>query len=199
MKRLSPKEFEEQRKAKRPRLRQATLQSLKGVINVKRVLVLNEIMQCKHTSDRQLIDCLSEIETGQSLPVQILTETGIGRVIGPMRKHANHEVASIAKKLIDAWKVKIQQMPIAPVASNKVGEKKFSLLLQTKGSDDDIRKRAVDLFKSNILEETANERAKIMERDIYVQNDMKIDKNYKLKVRQKVFELKRNNPSTSKT
>ena len=201
MKRLSRDEVEQERKAKRPRLKQATLQSLKGVIDVKRVLVLKEKLACKYSTEKQILQCLKEIQSGQNLPVQILTETGIGRVIGPLRKHSNETISSSAKSLVDQWKAMIQDLPIAPVL-NKDQNKKLSLLVQTSGANDDVRKRAVDMFRANMLssgnDKVDTERAKEWEKAIYVQNDMKIDKEYKTRVRRKVFELKKGSSSSSK-
>ena len=200
LKRLSTEEVEEMRRAKRPRLKQATLQSLKGVINVKRVLELKKILECKHASEKHIVDCLVEIEADRCLPVHILTETGIGRAIGPLRKHSNLTIANKSKLLVDQWKQKIQDMPVAPVVNNS--KKKLSLLMQSGGPDDDVRRKAVGLFKSNMSSsgdsKVDDEQAKLWEKSIYVKNDMKIDKTYKLKVRQKVFELKRSKPSSSK-
>ena len=201
MKRLTRDEVEQERKAKRPRLKQATLQSLKGVIDVKRVLVLKEKLACKYSTEKQILQCLKEIQSGQNLPVQILTETGIGRVIGPLRKHSNETISSSAKSLVDQWKAMIQNLPIAPVL-NKDQNKKLSLLVQTSGANDDVRKRAVDMFRANMSssgnDKEDTERAKEWEKAIYVQNDMKIDKEYKTRVRRKVFELKKGSSSSGK-
>ncbi|KAL5264950.1 hypothetical protein ACHWQZ_G005896 [Mnemiopsis leidyi] len=200
VKRLTRDEVEQERKAKRPRLRQATLQSLKGVIDVKRVLIIKEKLACKYSTEKQILQCLKEIQSGQTLPVQILTETGIGRVIGPLRKHSNETIASSAKSLVDQWKAMIQDLPIAPVL-NKDQNKKLSLLVQTSGANDDVRKRAVDMFRANMSgsgnDKVDSEKAKEWEKAIYVQNDMKIDKEYKTKVRRKVFELKKGSCSSS--
>ena len=201
VKRLSRDEVETQRRAKRPRLKQATLQSLKGVIDVKRVLVLKEKLSCKHSTEKQIVDCLKELESGRSLPVLILTETGIGRAIGPLRKHTNQTIAASSKSLVDQWKLMIQDMPVAPVVNNDQ-KKQFSLLLQSTGANDDIRKRAVDLFKSNMcksgVDKFDSDQAKKWEKVIYVGNDMKINKEYKAQVRRKVFDLKRGAASSSK-
>lgn len=64
VKRLSREEFEDQRHSKRPRLRQATLQSLKGVIDVKRVLVLKARLECRDSTEHQIKTCLEEIKAG---------------------------------------------------------------------------------------------------------------------------------------
>ena len=200
MKRLTRDEVEQERRAKRPRLKQATLQSLKGVIDVKRVLVLKEQLACKHSSEKQIIQCLKEIESGRSLPVQILTETGIGRAIGPLRKHPNQTIAASSKLLVDQWKAMIQDLPVAPVV-NKDQNKQLSLLMKTSGANDDIRKRAVDMFRLNMSrsgnDKLDNEQAKEWEKAIYVGNDLKVDKEYKTQVRRKVFELKRGSASSS--
>ena len=103
--------------------------------------------------------------------------------------------------LVEQWKLKIQDLPVAPVVSKN---KNFSLLMQTSnGPDEDVRRRAVGLFKSNMTSSSGDrkadsDQAKVWEKSIYVKNDMKIDKTYKLKVRQKVFELKKNQASSSK-
>lgn len=201
VKRLTREEAEQERKAKRPRLKQATLQSLKGVIDVKRVLVLKEKLACKHSTEKQILDCLKEIESGRCLPVHILTETGIGRVIGPLRKHSDPTIAASSKNLVDLWKDKIRELPVAPVIS-KEEKKQLSLLISSGGANDDIRKRAVDLFRVNMKKSGSDrensEQAKEWEKVIYVGNDMKVDKEYRAKVRKKVFELKREKDSLTK-
>ena len=167
---------------------------------MKRVLVLKEKLACKHSSEQQIIQCLREIEGGRSLPIQILTETGIGRVIGPLRKHSNQTIAASSKSLVDQWKVMIQDLPVAPVV-NTGQNKQLSLLMKTSGADDDIRKRAVDMFRANMSRsgnsKVDHDLAKEWEKAIYVGNDLKVDKEYKTQVRRKVFELKRGTASSS--
>jgi len=97
VKRLSEDEFNEQRKAKRPRLKQATISSLKGVVDLKRILALKELLECKYSTDEKKIDALKELKRGSELSVHILAETGIGRAVGPLRKSDNTDISDLAK------------------------------------------------------------------------------------------------------
>eukprot|EP00116_Pleurobrachia_bachei_P010398 sb/3470660/ len=193
VKKLSREEALSINKSKRPLLKQATLKSLGGVTDVKRILRIKELLDCKGITTDQILSLISELDKSPTIPIHVVSDTGIGRSIGPLRKHSNDSIASVAKRLISAWKGKIRDMPIAPVSAPR---SQFSLLTTSGGSNEDIRKRAVRLILAN-MQSSDSDSAKVIERDIFIENEMNVDKNYKTKVRQKVFEMKRNQSSSS--
>lgn len=194
VRKLSRDEVQSTKRGKKPILKQATLKSLGGVTDVKRILQIKELLDCKGITDEQVSGLLSELDKNPTIPIHVVSETGIGRSVGPLRKHPNSSVSEIAKRLISAWKGKIRDMPIVPVSAPRT---QFSLLSTCGGSTEDVRKRAVRLISANMAHRSM-EGAKVIERDIFISNQMVIDKTYKTKVRQKVFEMRRNQPGSSK-
>lgn len=161
---------------------------------------------------------VNSLNSERCLPIQILTETGIGRVIGPLRKHENITISSISKQLVilsrkqlpklcelflflflfqvDQWKQKIKDLPVAPVVRTSEN-KPLSLLMDNSrnAGSEDVRLRAVRLLRDNIEsgedDDYKHNQSKEIEKKIFIENNQKIDKNYKAKVRQAVFKLKR--------
>jgi len=88
---------------------------------------------------------------------------------------------------VTKWKGKVKDAPIAHVISKR---SHLPTMLEGGGGDAEIRKKAVDLFKKNHCEQSLDV-AKEIEKKIYLDNDMKINKEYKQKIRSAVFKLKR--------
>ena len=191
LKKISEEDFRKNQKSKRPQLKQATIASLPGVLDLRRIVVIKEQLLCKNKAATEIIKLLSEIKQMQIKSVYVLTETGLGHSIGPLRKHSDIQVSILAKELINGWKTVIANLPVTPVINKSNCADKLPIMLQNvNSSSDKVRKKAVTLIFDN-SNSIALESAKSIEKEIFVDNGMKIDKQYKQKIRQKVFQLRK--------
>ncbi|XP_076307562.1 transcription elongation factor A N-terminal and central domain-containing protein 2-like [Tachypleus tridentatus] len=81
-----------------PGTKQATLESLKGVVIIEDIIRHKIILELRDQTTNDLLKSLMELDKKQPSK-EILISTGIGRTVHKLCKHKEIEVASLAQKI----------------------------------------------------------------------------------------------------
>nr|XP_022317065.1 transcription elongation factor A N-terminal and central domain-containing protein 2-like [Crassostrea virginica] len=159
-------------------LKQATIDSLKGVVVVEEIRRAKAILKQSSTTTNQMIECLSELE--KKIPSRkVLLETKIGNVINKLRKHENEEIRKHARQVYVKWKshfVEHRDRPQIEVQCDLKTEK-------TRKAGRKFISEALELQSDKGLPE-------IIEREVFYVNNRFLSSCYKRTMRSIWFKLK---------
>jgi len=160
------------------RLRQSTIESLKGVVVVEDVLRHKAILKLADQSKENILKSLHELDS--KIPSRkVLKDTKIGHTINRLSKHESKEVSDLAKIIIKKWSEFFEEKKDKPMIEVKCDR-------QTEGMRNTARKHlagALGITEKKDLVES-------IEREVFHQHGRLINHSYRRSMRSIVFTLK---------
>ncbi|XP_048760558.1 transcription elongation factor A N-terminal and central domain-containing protein 2-like [Ostrea edulis] len=168
------KPLEKERKC----LKQATIDSLKGVVVVEEIRRAKAILKQSTTTVDQMLECLSDLEK-KIPPRKILLETKIGNVINKLRKHDNEEVRQHARRVYVKWKTHFVEHRDRP-----------QIEVQCDLKTEKTRKAGRKFISEALAVPTDRGLPEIIEREVFLINNRFLSGHYKKTMRNMWFKLK---------
>uniref|UniRef100_A0A914UW82 TFIIS N-terminal domain-containing protein n=1 Tax=Plectus sambesii TaxID=2011161 RepID=A0A914UW82_9BILA len=102
------------------KLKQAKLESLKGVVVIEQIIATKQILKDTTQDADVLLARLTELSN--KLPaVEVLKTTGIGRTVKALYKHDDARVAAAAQRVVQQWTDHIKYIKTRPELEVQVG------------------------------------------------------------------------------
>ncbi|XP_046563981.1 transcription elongation factor A N-terminal and central domain-containing protein 2-like [Haliotis rubra] len=97
------KQWVKSSQGKTKQFRQATIESLQGVVVIEDIQRLKNKLKLENQAKDVLVDCLKEL--GKKIPPRhVMLSTKIGKVVNRFRKHEDNQVASEARQVYLKWR-----------------------------------------------------------------------------------------------
>lgn len=168
-----------------PKLKQATISSLKGVVVVEDFIRYKNVLDNPNESDDYKLNALNHLK--QKKPAkEIIINTGIGTTLKTLINHPNEDIKNEVKKLCESWDIdaKTKHQPTIEV-------KYDNLTLH-------IRRTSVKFFLKELGGEEEDEKlADIVEKEIFHKCKRLISKSYRKTVRKIIFVLRHESSENS--
>ncbi|KAH3749058.1 transcription elongation factor A N-terminal and central domain-containing protein 2-like [Dreissena polymorpha] len=161
----------------KPKLKQATIESLKGVVVIDDVLRHKSRLQLATSSKEEKLNSLEQL--GKKIPPRhVMMDTKIGKVINKLRKSEDADIRRAAKKVYVKWKTHFVDHIERPMI-----EVKCDLKTET------TRTKARNLLCNALKVENGSELAQAIERETFHEHKRLISNAYKRTIRNLMFVL----------
>ncbi|XP_013785380.1 transcription elongation factor A N-terminal and central domain-containing protein 2-like isoform X2 [Limulus polyphemus] len=160
-----------------PGTKQATLESLKGVVVIEEIIRHKTILELRDQTTTELIKSLMELSKKQPSK-EILISTGIGRTVHKLCKHKEMEVVNLAQKIYQEWKKHVLSKHNQPLL-----EVRCDLKTQ------EFRQTARKWLVKALGEQEDGQLAEALEREIFHISGRLVKGMYRRHVRKVVFTL----------
>ncbi|XP_023220438.1 transcription elongation factor A N-terminal and central domain-containing protein 2-like [Centruroides sculpturatus] len=164
--------------------KQATLESLKGVVVIEDILRHKAILEWKNQEVENMLRSLEELSK-KTPSKEILISTKIGHLVHKLCKHTNSEVSEKAKHLYEDWKTHILSKMNKP-----------SIEVRSDIQTEKFREVAKRLLAESLNKKESSKLVNLLEKQIFHLCKRLINKNYRRTVRKVVFTIK-NSPTVS--
>ncbi|ESN99635.1 hypothetical protein HELRODRAFT_176805 [Helobdella robusta] len=168
------------------KMKQVTIQSLKGVVNIDEILKIKTIIKENNQSDEILRGCLETLK--EKLPSRdVLKSTKIGYAVKSLTNHKDQKISSLASEILKSWQQFYAEKLSKPLIDVKCDHK-------TMFSRNIARKHLTNALKSDSaeMEVFAVDVATEIETSVF-QKKKFINKEYNRLIRKIVFLLRNNN------
>ncbi|KAL3869422.1 hypothetical protein ACJMK2_042106 [Sinanodonta woodiana] len=173
-----PKTIDPKPSPSKPKLKQTTIESLKGVVIVEDILRHKSILVLKTSSKEEILNSLREL--GKKIPSRnVMLDTKIGRTVNKLCKNEDQEISQAAKRVYIKWRSHFEDhfsRPLIEVRCDLKTER-----LRTSG-----RKLLTDALQV----ETNHSLPDAIERQVFQEHRQLVNNNYKRTMRALVFLLK---------
>ncbi|XP_054724232.1 transcription elongation factor A N-terminal and central domain-containing protein 2-like [Uloborus diversus] len=161
-----------------PKLKQATLSSLKGVVIMEDFIRHKNLLNNEDESDDAKLESLTYLK-GKKPSKEIISSTGIGAVLRSFENHGNKKIADEAKDLCKFWELHTSQKCQPTV------EVRYDNLTRH------IRRTSTRLFAAELGDGEEDEKtADALEKEIFHKCNRFISKSYRKTVRKITFVLR---------
>lgn len=160
--------------------KQATLESLKGVVVIEDLLRHKAILEWKNQSEEKLLQSLSELIKKRPSK-EVLISTKIGHIVHKLCKHSNSEVSKKAKYLFEDWKTYVLSKMNRP-----------TIIVRSDLQTEKFRETAKKLLAEAFNKKKSSKLVNLLEKEIFHLCKRLINANYRRTVRKVVFTLKHN-------
>jgi len=161
-----------------PKLMQATLSSLKGVVIVEDFQRHKNVLENSGESKEVILTTLSYLNKKKPCK-EVISSIGIGQTLKKLQEHSDEEIVAAVKNLCKYWELE-GEIKIQPTV-----EVRYDNLTRH------IRRNALRLFTEALGGKEEDEKlADILEKEIFHQNKRLISKSYRKTVRKIVFTLR---------
>ncbi|KAL4217166.1 Transcription elongation factor A N-terminal and central domain-containing protein 2 [Mactra antiquata] len=165
-------------KSGKPRMKQATIESLKGVVVIEDILHHKSRLLLPTSSKEEKLDSLREL--GKKVPPRhVLTDTKIGKVIKKLTKDEDSDIKKAANLVYTKWKSHFIQF-----VNNEMIEVKYDLKSEKlRKSGRSLLAGALDVEESDLLPGT-------IEKETFHSHKRLLSGGYRRTIRHLVFSLK---------
>lgn len=158
--------------------RQATIESLKGVVSVEKIFHLKTRLKLKGQSKQVLMESLEELN--KKIPSrEVLQSSRVGHTINRLTKHEDKDVANLASSIVNDWKAYYAAKRDRPKIEVKCDNKTEA----QRAAGRKLLQESLDGQEAKIL-------AEAIEREAFHQHGHLLIKGYKHTMRTLVFKLK---------
>lgn len=171
------------RKGNKKRLKQATIECLKGVVIIEDILKFKTLLRQPGQNREIILDCLQKLD--KKIPGRdIIKSTKIGHTVRKLTKHKDRDVAEFSTKIVKKWlshyEAKLSR-PLIDVKCDNETEK-----VRSAGR----KHLAKALQLSSTTEDVVDSLSECIEREVFHRHKRLVDSCYRRMLRKLIFALK---------
>lgn len=171
-----------EQKSEGKRLKQATIDGLKGVVVIEDILKYRSLLQQPDQTRECILDCLRNLD--KKIPSrEVLKLTKIGRTVMKLRKHKDKDVAELSEKVTNKWLRHYTAKLTQPSLDVKCDH-------ETEQIRSSGRKHLRKALQSSSEVEDVDGIARSIEREVFVRHKNLVNLRYRRTLRKLIFVLK---------